>query len=76
MLCDDPQRRTQHPAGSKYQPLGRFCGNATLCTSCHPRDCRSDCCNDFTDLDVAEGHVGRSCERCGNFLPGSERRAL
>lgn len=56
--------------------VGRFHGNTTFCLECHPMDCQADDCHRFYPGDVAAGHVGRSCDRCGTFLPGSERREL
>ncbi len=55
--------------------VGRFCGNTTLCLVCHPLPCPDAvvCCGFFPG-DVACGNVGRWCDRCGEFLPGSERR--
>ncbi len=60
-------------AGQGFTAVGRFHGNATLCVACHP-DCADESCNEFTASDVAVSNVGRSCEQCGQLLPGSEPR--
>jgi len=78
MVYDDGTLYLRHrrywPIWSEDRMLGRFCGNATLCVSCHPGACESGDCYGFTANDVAECHAGQSCYRCGTALPGSERR--
>jgi hypothetical protein len=76
VLDDDlhsPLRR-HWPIWSEDRMLGRFCANTTVCVSCHPQGCPGVDCHGFTANDVAEGHVGRSCDRCGESLSGQERR--
>jgi hypothetical protein len=64
------------PTSSQEPLLGRFHGDKTLCTSCHPPDCPDPDCDGFYRSDVTEGHVGQACDQCGKQLAaGGEREA-
>jgi hypothetical protein len=67
-------RQPHIPIWSSDRMLGRFHDNSTLCTSCHPQACQDTNCHGFCANDVAQGHVGRSCDGCGGQLLDADGR--